>query len=162
MHRSKCTDQVAYMYLSEMARNTIKSDFQASKMIVVKFFYKVVYWSEIGENVTKSDFRASKIRYESWVLIWNGVRAFMTTLFNIYGLDEWFWTMFELLTISVPLTTKMFTTVIILWNSFQKIKVSYSPRYIGLRTCGYITPQTVKSPATKISLDSRLLYTVLH
>ena len=57
-----------YAYLSEMARNAIKSYFRSSKMAtschVVLFFpdkIKVAYWSEMARNAIKSDFQSSKM-----------------------------------------------------------------------------------------------------
>ena len=66
-------------YLSEMARNGIKSDFR-SKMATGRHFVKrkIAYWSEIWRNSIESDFRSSKMaagshfvkKIKSCVLIW--------------------------------------------------------------------------------------------
>ena len=51
-------------YLSETARNVIKSDFRSSKMAAGSLFVekiKVAYWSEMARNAIESDFRSSKM-----------------------------------------------------------------------------------------------------
>ena len=60
-------EKIKVAYWSEMARNTIKSDFRSSKMAAGSPFVKknkkkkVAYWSEIARNAIESDFRSSKM-----------------------------------------------------------------------------------------------------